>query len=265
MKKSFLEKYIYESDREVLYKIDSNFNNKNGYFIIEGEELFIEELIIPGVGKKSLENIMENEVLNRFQSIENITFDYIIKEKTHNRIRLFLYCVNIENLSLNSEKSYERINIISVDLVQNYFIRFYEKFITHNKYVIVMSFREYTYVCYVVDKILQLNKVFHNSNINFYEDLLEFYNRLYKKDNKTLPIYIVGKDYPLANFILKHRTLDDGLFYKYLKNFHVINFNTPSEAQFYEFIINKNNIKKVWKCRANFIQNGIKKEKKVTM
>lgn len=176
---------------------------------------------------------------------------------------MILYCVNIENLKLNDSKHFEYIEILSIELMQNYLLNLYSRYINRQEFVLVTSIGGYTYVCYIKNKVILVNKVFYDKDLEFYDELLDFYIKINHRGKETIPLFLGEGYYPIRNFIVKYRNLKEEKFYKYLKNFNINYTMGIHYEDIYEFITKKG--KKELKWRKDFIQSGIRKEKKINI
>lgn len=142
--------------------------------VLKGEEIYYKELNLPGNSYKYIENIVENELLYCFKNIDNILYDFIVKEKNKNSVSILLYYVNIEKSEffMSFYKDYKNINsrLKGISLVQFQIVKHFGAKIKHNNYILIYVEMQKIYFILIVDQNITINSTMEynqrNDNLN---------------------------------------------------------------------------------------------------
>lgn len=191
-KNNFNLNYIKNKERSKNFKEfddlleDKKIKSKKLYVLIEGEEVYIKELIIPKVKGKKINKILNNELLYEFNSLEDILYCYKIKNKNKRNMNILMFCVNIYDKLYVKKILNNKFNVKGIYLVQFVILNYYMKYIKENKFKFLLKYKDYIYFI-VCDK----DKIIYNSvikederkNILIKKELLKeefkMYNKIY--------------------------------------------------------------------------------------
>lgn len=198
-------KYFNESfvDREFLAKI----KNRKLIVIIEGEEIYINIITIPKVKNFKVYDLIKNELICKFNSIDNIIFDYKIIQENEISLEIIVYCVNIDNFHVLNDESDNRVTFSKVNLVQNYILSYLKKFIKEDNYFFVFKYKRNIYFLLVKEGNIIANKVIamDNNLLNHSEELsrfIESYKEEFSYINIIYTVNLVLSNTQLEKFIV---------------------------------------------------------------
>lgn len=155
--------------------------------IIEEKELLIEELVIPRTRKAYIEGMVENALLQKFPSLNEIAFDYKVIEKHKTQLRVLVYCVNLSNLLLLQEKNFQGAEIVSVKVIQQIYAEIFSRRTKKKDFSGIVVFKNYFYFFYLQNGIMYENKVEEFNNIS---EIVDFIKGIYKKRKFQKVLYI---------------------------------------------------------------------------
>jgi hypothetical protein len=198
-------KYFNESfvDKEFFVKL----KNKKLFMVIEGEELYIHNITIPRVKNFRIYDMIKNELIYKFNNISNIIFNYNIIREAEEVIDVIVYCVNIENFNVLKKENYNGSNFIKVNLIQNYFISYFETLIKEEDYFFAFRYKRNVYFLLVSKKNIVANKVIaiDKNLLSYSEEFVAFlknYREEYNYINKIYTVDITLSNTQLENFIV---------------------------------------------------------------
>lgn len=175
--------------------------------IIEGEELFINLITLPKVKNSRLYDLVKNELLYKFNKLENIIFDYEIIKETEEAVEVVVYCVNIENFNILKKENYNQSNFIKINMLQNFIKGYLSSSIKNEDYYLAFRYKREVYFLVVAKKNIIANKVvkINKGNVNISEEFTTFinnYNEDLKYINKIYTMDLTITNAQLKNFIL---------------------------------------------------------------
>jgi len=175
--------------------------------IIEGEELFINLITLPKVKNSRLYDLVKNELLYKFNKLENIIFDYEIIKETEEAVEVVVYCVNIENFSILKKENYNQSNFIKINMLQNFIKGYLSSSIKDEDYYLAFRYKREVYFLVVAKKNIIANKVvkINKGNVNISEEFITFinnYNEDLKYINKIYTMDLTITNAQLKNFIV---------------------------------------------------------------
>lgn len=198
-------KYFNESfvDREFLAKI----KNRKLIVIIEGEEIYTNIITIPKVKNFKVYDLIKNELICKFNSIDNIIFDYKIIQENEISLEIIVYCVNIDNFHVLNDERDNRVTFSKVNLVQNYILSYLKKFIKEDNYFFVFRYKRNIYFLLVKEGNIIANKVIamDNNLLNHSEELsrfIESYKEEFSYINIIYTVNLVLSNTQLEKFIV---------------------------------------------------------------
>lgn len=179
--------------REKLFAADSNtFNikalkSRKVQLIIEGKELLIEDIVIPGVRRAYIDQMVECALLERFHSLDEIAFDYKIISKKRKQWRVLVYCINLSNLILAEKDNFHGINIESVKVLQQIYGEAFRRALKKKEFYGIAIVRNNFYYFHVKDKILYENRVEEFESIF---EIRNFIESICRRKNHPKVIYL---------------------------------------------------------------------------
>lgn len=209
--------------------VDKDFSIKlkkrNVAIVIEGEEIYIEKFIFPKVKGHNIYYLVKNELICKFGSIHNIIFDYNLIYKGEDSVTTIVYCINIENFNFLQKENYCGAIITKIDILQNYFKKYFSSFIKEKEYYLAFRYKRTLYYLAVWNNNIVANKVVNieKTQINCTEELIKFISSIEEEMYRTNKIYTIDltlTNTELKNFIvvkLKDLNIKDFLQYMILK------------------------------------------------
>lgn len=190
--------------------------------VIEGEEIYIEKFTFPKVKDHNIYDLVKNELICKFGSINNIIFDYKLVSKGENSITTIVYCINIENFNFLQQENYCDAIITKIDILQNYFKEYLSSFIKEKEYYLAFRYKRTLYYLAVQNDNIVANKVVNieKNQVQYSEELIKFINgiegELYNA-NKIYTIDLTLTNAELKNFIVvKLKDLNIKTFLQYM-------------------------------------------------
>lgn len=162
-----------EGSKEKHRLLANKFRGKKIQLVIEGKELWIEELIMPKVRKAYVEDIIETALVERFHFLENLAFDYKVISKNRKEIRVLVYCINLSNHILMKQESFNEVQIESIKVLQQVYGKAFMKIIKRNEFYGIAIAKKYFYFFHVKNKMLVQNKVEEFEHISELSSFLE--------------------------------------------------------------------------------------------
>ncbi|MEG0772916.1 hypothetical protein [Clostridium sp.] len=198
-------RYFNESfvDRDFLAKI----KNRKLIVIIEGEEIYINIITIPKVKNFKIYDLIKNELICKFNSIDNIIFDYNIIQENEISLEIIVYCVNIGNFHVLNDENDDRVTFSKVNLVQNYILSYLKRFIKEDNYFFVFRYKRNIYFLLVNKGNIIANKVIamDNNLLNHTEELsrfIESYKEEFSYINIIYTVNLMLSNTQLEKFIV---------------------------------------------------------------
>jgi hypothetical protein len=155
--------------------INVNLKYRNITVLIHGEEIYIENMIIPKVRKIYIYNLVEDRLREKFKDINNIMFSYEIVNSSRVKLDIRVMCINSDCTHLIKKFTENNIDINGIVPVQLYVLNKYKNKINSDNYIFVTEIRNLTYfIACSKDKVL-FNEIFHvDSGDDFLYCLDEF-------------------------------------------------------------------------------------------
>ncbi|GAA0121337.1 MAG: hypothetical protein KID00_05035 [Clostridium argentinense] len=167
--------------------------NRSVTLIIEGEELFIKNIIIPKVSKRYIYYVLRNEITERYG--EDVMFSYDIVKEDKNHYNTVVYCFQENKYSLLKNSSIYNCSGLTIDFIQNSVKDLYSKEIKDKKYILLFNYRNYIYLLKVKNNILIYNKVINLLNYN-YDEINDMLKIFIEKNKNNCNIYSINlKEY----------------------------------------------------------------------
>jgi hypothetical protein len=175
--------------------------------VVEGEELYIHIITIPKVKNYRIYDMIKNELIYKFNNINDIIFNYNIIREDENSIDVIVYCANIENFFVLKEGSYNGSNFVKINLIQNYIVSYFESSIKEEDYFLAFRYKRNVYFLLVSKRNIVGNKVIAiDKNLLSYSEEFASFLKGYKEDfsyiNKIYTVDIVLSNTQLENFIV---------------------------------------------------------------
>lgn len=170
--------------------------NKNLYLIIEGEEVYIKNLVIPKVEYEMIHEIIKNELSYYFGKIENMLFTYTIFKENKNDFEILVFCINYDKTSLLEQIIDGSNNIKKISLIQLCFLNYFQKQIDVKNYIFIFVYNNILYLIAVQDNKMIYNNLVREQNfyLKFKKIVFQFIDKfLYLTDKSELEkIYFVN-------------------------------------------------------------------------
>ncbi|MDP4143156.1 MAG: hypothetical protein Q8936_01560 [Bacillota bacterium] len=170
--------------------LKSDLKRKDLYIVLEQENIYTKNITIPQISRNLIYDLLEYELINSFNSIENIIYSYkVIKEDEENIEILIYYC---SSDSLKFLRSMSSANIKHVSLIQFCAATYFSSRITDKKYILTIYFNKYMYLLYICEEKLLANKVIRTLEKENY-DVSKIYNQLNFEEGE-LNVYFASLD-----------------------------------------------------------------------
>lgn len=176
---------LYDQEREA-FNI-KGLKSRRVQLIIEGKELLIEEIAIPGGKRGYIEQMVECALLERFHSLDEIAFDYKVISKGRKQWRVLVYCINLSNLILTEKENFHGVHIESIKVIQQIYGEAFRRALKKKEFYGLVVVRNNFYFFHVKGKILYENRV------EEFEDIFEisdFIGSICRKKNHPKVIYL---------------------------------------------------------------------------
>lgn len=186
-----------------IFKLEELGKSSNLHIIIEGKEIFIEEMEIPRVRKNMIYQLVECALIDRFHSLDDIAFDYKIKLIRKETIEIVVYCLNLANLNF-SKDNFDKVKIKTVITMQQLYIKYFTKRIKYKDFYGVVLRNKYIYLFHVSNNkmvenyVVDVNLLGDNLNINsFLKNLSDRESKIYlhiheDSEGKVLKNYLIN-------------------------------------------------------------------------
>ncbi len=162
--------------------------------IIEGEEIFVHNIVVPKVSKSKLHSIIKNQVMEIFHNIENIIFDYEIIDVKRKKLEVAIYCINAKDSFLMNRELFLGATIKSIMPIQQLYVNKYKKKIKNREFTIIIYRNEYVYIVEVRNKIIRRNRVINGVNEDINLEILEFLKVANNEEKNKEEVYIITED-----------------------------------------------------------------------
>lgn len=160
--------------------------------IVEGKELFIEDITFQRVGGQKVYQLVQCGLIQRFHSLNQIAFDYRVYKKEKDKIKVIIYCLNLGNLLLKDEGEFKDMTIKSVKVMQQIYAEFFIKAIKKSEFYALVTNYNYIYFFHVSKNIMIQNRVIE---LDFYDENQEILNLCSEINGSTERVYIYEKVY----------------------------------------------------------------------
>jgi hypothetical protein len=131
--------------------------------VLENEEIYIMNLVLPAAEKYTLWNLIKDELIMKFGNIDNILFDFALCRKTGKTMEVMVYCINFDMKKIVSEMKRKGGMLKGVYPLQLYILKEYGKLVRKSSYFLAFLFRKRIYLVAIVDKMLVMNKIMPES------------------------------------------------------------------------------------------------------
>ena len=168
------------------FKLEKLRKGLNLHIIIEGKEVFIEEIEIPRIRKNMIYQLVECALIERFHSLNEIAFDYIVKSRKKETIEIIVYCLNLSNLNFSKE-NFGKAKIKTVITIQQLYIKYFIKRIKSKEFYGVVSRNKYIYLFHVSNNRMVENNVV---DVNLLSNNLYINSFLKKVADRESKIYL---------------------------------------------------------------------------
>lgn len=138
---------------------------RNSVIIIENEEIYTKNIIIPSLNTNKIEKAIRDELKFYYKIDQDITFTYSVLNKNKNNIELQVFYINnnyLNNIRLNKIKA--------VYLIQFCYSEYLNSLIKDDNYILVFLYNNRLYMMFYNNGLLKYNYIFRN----FKEELEEF-------------------------------------------------------------------------------------------
>ncbi|WP_346928289.1 hypothetical protein [Clostridium sp.] len=170
---------------------EESLNKVNLDIILEGEEIFVHNIIVPKVNKSKLDLIVENQVIKIFYDIENIIFNYEIIDAKRGKLEVAIYCINMKDSLLMNKELFLGSNINSVMPIQQLYTNKYKKKIKNGKFTLIIYRNKYVYMIKVENGTIGKSRVVNGSEENVSIEILEFLKEISREEENNKGIYII--------------------------------------------------------------------------
>lgn len=161
--------------------------NKKIHFILEGKEIFIEEITIPKVSKSDIGKMIESILVAKFHSLEEIAFNFKVIKRELKQLKVLIYCINLSNNLLLEKETLNNIHIKSVKVIQQIYAEAFERKLKKTEFSGVVVTENYLYYFHVKNKIIYENKVEEFSAL---QEVEEFVKNICKKNKYSKVLYL---------------------------------------------------------------------------
>jgi len=213
--KLFNEAFV---DRDFFIRV----KNRKLTIVIEGEEIYIEPITIPKVRNFRIYDLVKNELVYKFDNIDNIIFNYKVIGESDKCINVIVYCANIENYHMLKKESYKGGTFTKINLLQNYLLNYLSKMINEKDYYIAFKYNRDIYFLLVsknnliANRVMKFDKALSTYTEDF-KDFLEEYKEEYSYINKIYTLEISLSNIELDNFIVtKLKAVNNREFLNYI-------------------------------------------------
>ncbi len=157
-------------------KID--FNNKNIFIIIQGEEIYVKFIEVPKVSKRKLYFLIKDELKYRFKNIDNIMFTYDIFKDNGKSLELIVFCLNWNKDQVIEQCAKRGANIKGIYPIQFCALNSCKKNIKEHQYIFIFLDENKLYFLACVNEKVMANSVIENfSKEKFIEEVDKFINK----------------------------------------------------------------------------------------
>ena len=195
-----LHKSIKYNIHNDIFKVEELKKGSNLHVIIEGKEIFIEEMEIPRVRKSMIYQLVECALIDRFHSLDDIAFDYRIKLVRKETIEIIVYCLNLANLNFSKE-NFDKVKIKTVITIQQLYIKYFAKRIKSKDFYGVVLKNKYVYFFHanrkniIENHVIDVNLLSDDLNINsFFKNLSDkiYFHIAENEESEVLENYLVN-------------------------------------------------------------------------
>ncbi|MBV4426880.1 hypothetical protein [Clostridium tyrobutyricum] len=143
-----------------LQRIKVNLKSKKIIILVHGEEIYVENMIIPKIRKKSIYELIEEKLRNRFKKLDNIMFSYNINSHNKLELNVDVLCMNWDNFELFKKLSESKVDVKGVIPVQLYALEKYNKKIYKKQCIFLTFFKNIAYIIACYNNKIIFNDVF---------------------------------------------------------------------------------------------------------
>ncbi|EJO5346974.1 hypothetical protein NRP93_001040 [Clostridium botulinum] len=124
-----------------------NMEKRKLYLILEGERVYAKFITLPRINSKSkINQIIKNEIIYEFSSIDNILYSYDILKKNKTSMYGIIFCINIGNNNILKKCMKECKNISGIYSIQFSVLNLYKEYIKEKNYIFLFKHKKYTYI-----------------------------------------------------------------------------------------------------------------------
>ncbi len=174
--------------------------------VVEGKELFIEDITLQRVRGEKIYQLVECALVERFHSLNQIAFDYRVYKREKDKIKVIIYCLNLGNLQLKDEDDFKYIRIKSVKVIQQLYADYFIKAIKKNEFYGLVSNGDYIYFFHVSKNIITQNRVIELNSLHDDAEILKLCSEI---NDKSERVYVFEKIHNevLNKFLSKYENL----------------------------------------------------------
>lgn len=143
-----------------LQKIMVNLKSRKIIILLHGEEIYIENMIIPKIRKKNIHELIEEKLRNRFKKLDNIMFSHNITSHNKLELNVDVLCMNWHNFELFKKLSESKIDVKGVIPIQLYALKKYNKKIYKKQCIFLTFFKNIAYIIAYYNNKIIFNNVF---------------------------------------------------------------------------------------------------------
>lgn len=209
-KNNKIDKYIFNKDE--FKKMKVNLKHKKVYILVHGEEVYVENFIMPKLKEKYLYNLIEERLKRKLKNIDNIMFSYKILKDNGHSLNIVVFCMNWNNVNMLNNFSINKTEVKGILPIQLYALNKYIKNIKENNYIFIAFFDETVYLLACQREKVIFNDLF---KIKCKEDFIYSLDEF----NLKLSLLICGIDFKNIEFLnLPYKDVMKNLSEKYKCN-----------------------------------------------
>ena len=209
--------------------LENEISSENLYILLEGEEIYIKQLLLPNTNNENINSIIMNKLNYIYgKKAEDIYYTYSKWRSNIKEIQIMLYCISCDKLKITKQKNY-KLQIKKVNLIQLNYIRYYKKSITEKDYIVILKHNSSIYILAYSDRKLLSNQIINEETI---ESSLQFLiNKMRTYKCSINKIYSININQTIMQKFLQREDKPDIINYK------VINLGNITEEEIIDYYI----------------------------
>ena len=156
-----------------------NYKNKKIRVIVDNEEIYIINMLLPKANRKVTKDIIKDELSFRFKNLDKIMFDYMILKKSKKSIEVAVFCLNWNRGDFMNALVDKGAKIEGIYPLQLYMLKKFTNKIKDKSFYFIFLYEKSLYFIVAINKYLVMNKVYKKfNNIDEKIDINQFKDKV---------------------------------------------------------------------------------------